>query len=220
MLYRVLAAFAFMLPSACTNTDFAGGSGEAPPNDGRAQPGDQDAKEQDEGADDFEVPSDCTPDGVTQARLLTKSVKNDTPGEFVEYEISVSDCEGKAKTIRPDKVLFDTNSYTDAPMEAIRFEVRTVDGEDVAAGQMEAISGKDLFGQVSETHFHYRTDKSVEFRTPETSFIFRVETGNGRLTATENGKDPDKAEGDQLIETFLRFGEAKPVKKDVLFTED
>lgn len=205
--------------------DFAGSSAsqtkkdesdaeKADPNLGTT--GEDDEADDEQLGETYEVPDNCTADGVTHAKLLSKSVKNDTPGQFIEYQLFVTDCEGKVRDVSSDLILFDLNSVTDGGMNALRFQVQTTKRVQIASGGMEVVKGKDLFGNASPTYFHYRTDKRIEFSVPSKSFIFRIEPGHGRETAAAN-MGTAAALGDQEIETYLRFGSASTVKQVVTF---
>jgi len=166
----------------------------------------------------FDVPSDCTADGITHAKLLTTSIRNNST-DYIEYEIFVTDCEGKIKNVQADTILFDVNASSPPDANApVLFEVLTNAKSPVTSGVMQTIVGSDLFGVTKPTYRHYKTDQIVEFSVPSSSFIFRVRPPNGRLLANQNMLNPAMRDADQSIETFLRFGNASPVTAVVLFT--
>ncbi len=176
----------------------AGGTGAGTPGDGSP-----------------DIPTDCTSTGVTQANLLTKDLTNYATN-VVEYEVYLTDCDGKIKTLNSEFMSFDVNATAAGIGKGIGLSYEISDsksGGSLANGTLAEINGTDLFGNAGSQYYHYQTEQPVKVTSGSQSFKLRITLPAACCTRPETG-DPA---GDQLIDSFLKLGKAAPVKKVVHF---
>lgn len=154
----------------------------------------------------------CDADAETVAELVTPEVKNGDPANAIEYKISVTNCDGEKITVEAKNILFDVGGVTDQAKsdDPLPF-VATVGTEEIA-GELEKIRGEDLFGNKGDNYFHNRTDKTLTLPdgTTELSFVVKLEGASYKPLEGESSAD-------NVLPTYLAFGEAKVVRKDVHF---
>jgi hypothetical protein len=152
---------------------------------------------------------------VTQATLLTPKALNGQPGNYLEYEISLTDCTGQRRQLTANSIFFDTDTISNGAGSGnpLRYTL-TADGVAVT-GVLVEISGSDLFGKTGPGYYYNRTDQAVSVQTTTTSVRLRIELMG--QTFQSYGAPPSAPQTPLVVATFLRFGEATPVRKDVVF---
>lgn len=154
--------------------------------------------------------------GQTQAKLITKELPNFVDGQMLEYELYVTNCDGKQRALTADVILYDLNAAASGVGKGIKDKYEAYDlksGKVLAQGNLEEVQGSDLFGQVGEQYYHSRTDKPLQVSADADSFRLKISVPPGCCQATGT-KDPTT---DQKVQTFLRLGKAAPIEKTVLF---
>jgi hypothetical protein len=151
----------------------------------------------------------CGADGVTNANLLTPSVKNGSPGNYLEYELSIADCSGKPRPLTAEKILFDIDATLlgSGVNKPLSYQVASTDN--TLKGILQNIQGTDLFGRTGANFHHYATDQSINFATNATSMKLRIELAGllMRTTTTKGTTAPNQ------VATYLRIGQASPVQQ-------
>lgn len=156
--------------------------------------------------------------GQTQAKLLTSSVANGKQGNFIEYELSLTDCDGKARSFTASSVLFDLLATTSlsGSKRSLPFTI-SANGEKTS-GQLREVQGEDLFGNRGPKYYHHRSDEIIKFTTEVSSVRLKIQLLG--LTAASMGSQtsgPGFASPPVTLPTYLRFGKAAVVRKDVRF---
>lgn len=151
----------------------------------------------------------CTEAGVTQARLLTTSVKNGAANSYMDYEVAHSDCDGFALEFKNGAMKFDINAYVSKTSD-IRYSIN--DGTLVHEGTLSVVNGEDLFGNKGSNKFYYST-QSVNFAGRTKKFTLRIFISGVTYSLNQSGIPT----GDEKIDTFLRFGAASPVQRMINF---
>ena len=151
----------------------------------------------------------CGADGVTNANLLTPSVKNGSPGNYLEYELSIADCSGNPRPLTAEKILFDIDATLlgSGVNKPLSYQVTSTDNS--LKGILQNIQGTDLFGRTGANFHHYATDQSINFATKATSVKLRIELAGllMRTTTTKGTTAPNQ------VATYLRIGQASPVQQ-------
>lgn len=156
----------------------------------------------------------CDADANTVAELVTPEVKNGDPDNKIEYKISVTNCDGDKIKLQAKNILFDIEGISDQTKsdDAFAFVV-TADGADVK-GTLQKVRGSDLFGNKGDKYYHNRTDKTLTLPEGTTELAFVIALGgSSHKPLPENGE----GSADNVLPTYLAFGEAKVVRKDVHF---
>ncbi len=162
------------------------------------------------------IPEACDESGVTQADLLTKELPNYVPGNFAEYLIYLTDCNGKVQPLTSELMAFDVDATGGAIGKGLALNFQITDDKavkELAHGTLAEIPGTDLFGHSGTIYFHYESATPISVDAGAKSFRLRVGIPDACCAAT-GAADPA---ADQLIATYLRFGKAAPVKKVVKF---
>ncbi len=156
----------------------------------------------------------CDAEAETVAELLTPEVTNGDPANRLEYKISVINCDGEKIKLEAKNILFDVEGISDQASsdEPLAFEASV--GAMTIEGELEKVRGSDLFGNKGDNYYHNRTDKTLTLPegTKELSFVIKFDGASHKPLP-----DAGKATADNLLPTFLAFGEAKVVRKDVHF---
>lgn len=165
------------------------------------------------------IPDNCDASGATQADLLTPTTANGKAGNYLEYELSVTDCEGKKRTFAADVILFDLDAVTDLVGKGVSLSYTIIDGKTFATGKLKEIQGSDLFGKIGKSYYHNETDQPVKISTETTSVRIRIDLLGMVVAPSEgtNGGPVVLPSGPVTVATYLRFGKATPVRKDVVF---
>ena len=151
----------------------------------------------------------CSQEGVTQATIKTSSVINGRVDSYFEYEVAHSDCDGFALVLEKADILFDIDGFVTG-VTPIRYEID--DGITKYDGRLNTIAGKDLFGKTGSNLFHFAT-LNVNLNAETKKVTLRIFL-DGQSFKKTDGSTPV---GDELLNTYLRFGNAKPVMKVVKF---
>lgn len=160
-------------------------------------------------------PGKCTDAGKTIAKLITTSgITNGAPNQLLEYELSMEDCEGVVTPISARVILFDLDAESEAP-KPLPYQVKSQDGLVLSSGTLLSINGSDLFGVLGPNRYHHRTNSNIDVPASHRKIRLIIDLSN-----TENlpmGSAGIGAGPQYLISTFLRFGDAAPVKMPVTF---
>jgi hypothetical protein len=162
------------------------------------------------------VPSKCTDAGKTIAKLLTTGgITNDAPNQFLEYELSMEDCEGVTTPITASVILFDLDAeILDGP-KTLSYQVKSQDGALLSSGALQSINGSDLFGVIGPNRFHHRTNSNINVPVSHRKVRLTIDlsfTNNQPMGSVMTGPVARA-----VIQTYLRFGDASPVKMPVTF---
>jgi hypothetical protein len=152
--------------------------------------------------------SECTAAGTTKAELLTQTVDNGTPGNFVEYKLTVTDCSGKQIPFNAGTVSFDLGSYVGAQSSLNYVISDASDQSHSISGIFNNLQGHDLFGNAGPNYYHYETDKPVNFAAAANAIIVHVDLAGMSMTPY-GSNDP------LTMNTYLAFGTTAPVKAPV-----
>ncbi len=160
-------------------------------------------------------PGKCTDAGKTIAKLLTTTgITNGAANQLLEYELSMEDCEGVVTPITARVILFDLDAESDSP-KALQYQVKSQDGSILSSGTLLAINGSDLFGVLGPDRFHHRTNSNIDVPSAHRKVRLTIDLSYAEHHPIGSG---GIASGPQsLISTFLRFGDAAPVKMPVTF---
>lgn len=151
--------------------------------------------------------------GITQAKLLTESVVNGGANESIDYEIFLTDCDGNVKSINGEQILFDLNASVRTVSDPISYKIVEKNNEDdiKAEGPFIRDNSGDLFGD-PEGVAHWKTAQ-LNFETKTNVVILKINISTIRVTPTGGFVGAV-----DMIDTYLRIGEAEPVTKTVAFT--
>ncbi len=161
---------------------------------------------------DVVVPPGCGADGATQARLLTPELDVTAVDAHLEYEVYRTDCDGVIQAFVADKILFDIDAwgaYSDMTATL------TQDGAAPVPTTLKLTIGSDLFGHTGAGWAHQETTEKVELHGAAKSVRLRIELAGRSLAPREAPAGGPAADGSVPIPTFLRFGNAVPIKVDV-----
>jgi len=160
------------------------------------------------------VPGKCTDAGTTVAKLLTTSgITNGASNQFLEYELSMEDCEGVVTPITARVILFDLDAESESP-RPLPYQVKSQDGLMLSSGVLQTINGSDLFGVIGLNRFHHRTNNNIDVPSAHRKIKLSIDLSN---TVHQPMGSGDTVSPQALISTFLRFGDAAPVKMPVPF---
>ena len=151
----------------------------------------------------------CEAVGVTTAHLLTPTVKNGSPGNYLEYDLSIADCSGNPRPLAAEKILFDVDATLLGSGVNKPLAYRVVADDNSLKGVLQNIQGTDLFGRSGANFHYYVTDKSINFATKATSVKLRIELAGllMRTTTTKGTTAPNQ------VATYLRIGQASPAQQ-------
>ena len=177
-------------------------------------------------SDDFIEGMKCTSAGKTEAKLLTSEVINGDPDNELKYEITLTDCDGKPKGLEAKYLLFDIkallktyNRQDTGEADVYTFSYK-IENEDELNGDLTEKIGQDLFGQDGPEKLHWRSTGDFNFPKSDTSFIMTVSL-NGLISFPEDGPSgfikASDLQDEFMIDTYLRFGRALPVRVTVPF---
>ncbi len=177
-------------------------------------------------SDDFIEGMKCTSAGKTEAKLLTSEVINGDPNNELKYEITLTDCDGNPKGLEAQYLLFDIkallktyNRQDTGEADVYTFSYK-IESEDELNGDLTEKVGQDLFGQDGPQKLHWRSTGEFTFPKSDTSFIMTVSL-NGLISFPEDGPkgfiEASQLQDEFMIDTYLRFGRALPVRVTVPF---
>jgi hypothetical protein len=207
----IICLLAVWLSSCKDESSFAGGGNKEDKN-----ANDPNSSNDDDDDDDDGSQKACSEHGDTVAELITKSIRNGQPDNFIAYDIRIENyCEDSPKTVK--SISFDVNSIvskrdTDRPLDyRILYK-----GQDLANGVLENVQGSDLFGNIGEKYFHNRTDQTISFEAASEGVRLRIEL-NGIFYMQPTTINQPVPQNKVTLETYLRFGDAKVVTKNATF---
>ena len=154
----------------------------------------------------------CGAAGLTRALLLTPTVQNAKPGNYLEYQLSVNDCNGNPLPLTADKILFDINVNINGSGAKAPLYYTVKANDNAVSGILQNVKGSDLFGRTGANFFHFETDKPVILATKENAVILHIELGGQLMVPLPDASG--NVSPNQLT-TYLRFGNASPVHQIV-----
>jgi hypothetical protein len=162
------------------------------------------------GTSTLNMPQNCTSAGVTQAQLLTSQLTDGDPSATLQYDLSLTDCQGNAQTISADSVLFDFDGRSDG-VAALDFSI--TDGAQINyTGKLQVILDSDLFGNTGSNYQHYKSDNPFKLQTAAPKLHVTVSIGE---TGVISPLDPNASADTFPLATYLELGQAAPVQKNV-----
>lgn len=190
--------------------------GESPPeNSSELPPSDSsDASPKTAGAD-------CGENGMTTASLLSESVENGVSGNFIEYEVAVTDCEGNNSMFLTGEILFDIDAVR-VPANGGRpwvYYIKETSGTELYTGGLKENTGSDLFGNEGPDRYHKKTVQQVELSPDKSKVIFRIELDGDFFYESGAGRVASESSDGFQLDTFLKYGKAAPVKVPVSFVK-
>ena len=161
-------------------------------------------------------PSPCTDAGTTVAKLIsTAGIVNDSANQFLEYELSMEDCEGVVTPITANVILFDLDAESESGAKPLPYQLKSPDGMPISNGILASVSGSDLFGVVGPARFHHRTNNNINVPSTHRKVRLIVDLSFTNSQPLNSGLIGPVARA--IIPSFLRFGQASPVKTLVPF---
>lgn len=154
----------------------------------------------------------CGEDATTKVRLLTPDVKSNDADNHLAYEISAVDCQGLPIPQLEGRIDFDIGAVTSVPKQGLAF--RTLDTASPQEGIFDEVSGQDLFGNSGAKFKFFRTNVVIKLNLESQSVKIRIDLGGSAIAPYT---PDDKRNG--TVATYLRFGDAKPVKQSVKLNE-
>lgn len=147
----------------------------------------------------------CSEGRFTEAKLVTRTLTNKKTPQSLEYELSISDCNGPQK-VTSSQVLFDIKYSFSSNTSGYDYEVRSSLGKFLGKGTMQVVEGSDLFGKNEPGFSHFKTDEVQ---------IIESDTYNIRLIIDFSGREFVKSEYNSTddAQTFLKFGNANVSKQ-------
>lgn len=166
----------------------------------------------------------CTTAGTTVVKLLTASVTNKAANQIIKYQLSMNDCQGVETPIKATEIKFDVNavmvvaSTSGSPSgTALPYTVQSPEGQTLSSGSLEIVQGEDLFGNASPSYWHYKTNNPINITGGIKQVILSVDISNSENHLPSNTGGTGTYPATEVIETFLRFGDAEAVKQPVTF---
>jgi hypothetical protein len=231
---KLLIIVALLTLPACSDSGFSGKTGKSTVSPEAAKGDDPnalgDGKDGDQNADKTgskgsggpggganDSPCDAAY-GKTQARLLTSTVANGKQGNFIEYELSLTDCDDKVRSFNANTVLFDMLALTSlsGSKKSLPFTI-SANGEKIT-GQLREVQGEDLFGNTGPQYFHHRSDETIKFTTQVNSVRLKIQLlGLSATSIDSQTSGPGFSSQPVTLPTYLGFGKAAVVRKDVRF---
>ena len=158
--------------------------------------------------------------------MLTPTVANGKLGNYIEYLVSLTDCLGQRRTLTAEAILFDIDGRANIGLSDSNSLAYTLTAEGTTIrGELVEVSGSDLFGTTKVGYFHNETDKPVTVSTATRSIKIRIDLLGRVYSARSSSTSPTPAPTATnqplptfVIPTYLRFGKAEPVRKDVTFS--
>ena len=157
------------------------------------------------------TPPNCGANGVTQATLLTSAVQNNTPGNFIDYKLTVTDCTGKQIPFTAATVSFDIGAAIGVEQNLTYTITDAGNAANTMSGTLIDIRGHDLFGNSGSNYYHYETDKAVAFAAQANGIIVRIMLNGMSMV-------PYGTNSATIMNTYLAFGATAPVTAPVTLT--
>jgi hypothetical protein len=148
---------------------------------------------------------------VTKATLLTSTVQNNTPGNYIEYKLTVTDCMGKQIPFTAATVSFDIGAAIGMQQNLAYTITDAGNAANTMTGTLINIPGHDLFGNSGSNYYHYQTDKPVAFAAQANAIIVRVKLNGMSMV-------PYGTNSAAIMNTYLAFGATAPVTAPVTLT--
>lgn len=158
----------------------------------------------------------CNESGITQASIVTQSVKNGASSSFIQYEISVKDCNGVARLLTNKPILFDIDAKVDTGVpNSLTYKIVT--NQSTVTGNLQIVQGSDLFGNTGSNFFYYKTDQNVLANdTTEFATLYVYLNGQIMFPFGYSG-NLHFAPPSFTTSTYVAFGAATPVTAPINF---
>lgn len=177
--------------------------------------------------DPVEVPDNCDPNaGFTDSRLKTTMIHNPwlwpytpVPGQVIEYELALYDCDGFPKSIVGQPIWFDIDAVTNAATYALPYEITNLPDGGAPfrfVGAYRTVQGADLFGNKGPNWFHWETE-AIKYVAPTNKARLKMNV-SGFYFCYPGTYGPAGCFWDMYIPTYLKFGPALPTKETIHFT--
>ncbi|MGE0173162.1 MAG: hypothetical protein AB7T49_10265 [Oligoflexales bacterium] len=151
--------------------------------------------------------------GKTVAKLLTDYIKNDEPNQFVTYEISLTNCDGSPRTLTDESIYYDVNAFIREFGRDVRYRILDPsNNNELLEGILVHETGKDLFGNTGDNRGYWRTEKVTLNGVTEKLHLV-INMSNLTLKPSSDSASGSTTSDAYIIDSFLRFGEASPVKE-------
>lgn len=152
------------------------------------------------------TPAPNCDNAITQAKLLTPSVDLNVPDAHIDFEVYKTNCYGTVIDFTSDKMWFDMDAMD--MEDTIPYDAESDSA--MVSGNLNNISGEDMFGHTGKTWGHYETDKPMQIRGKAPSIRIRVKVGTSALKPHGEGSTtPAPYTSDPVtIPAYLKFGTA------------
>lgn len=165
------------------------------------------------GSDSSSVPAAGVPDacdkasiGVTQAKLLSQGFRTSLGNQTLSYELTVINCQnGQRESLSNQPIFFDLNGSITGGFKTIRYRILTGEGKEISNQNLEIVEGSDLFG--NKGNFAHWTTKNFSYTSDLPKLILEIILEDIQILPRE--------EDAQVMASYLRVGEAKPVTQDL-----
>ena len=157
----------------------------------------------------------CGESGITQAKVVSPNTWNGQANNYIDFEVSLSSCDGKVITLTNQPILFDVNAFSPGNF-SLNYQVN--DGvSPLQSGTLSYSSGRDLFNNVGPSYGHWTT-ATLSFATSVKKVNIRIYLmGKSYFPNEPQYQGVTTVTQDYLIDTYLKFGNALPVTAKVLF---
>ncbi len=161
--------------------------------------------------DQFSGGDQCTESGVTKVRLLTESIPNQAPQQWIEYDVRLEDCDGNLIPVVNRPILFDLDASISPNVVNISYSISNIAGETPFStdGELLYQPNKDLFGKTGSNYAHWMTEP-VTINSQHTALHLTIKMSNLLITSLN-----DSGIFEFSVPSYLRFGDAAPVQQDV-----
>ncbi len=152
----------------------------------------------------------CSDEGATSSRLVTPELANGKKGNHVIYELSLTDCDGKPKSIADARIYFDVDGEHDSETIDVQFKLEA--GGNTVSGVLDKVKGEDLFGKKGDKFFFFRSSKTASLDAETMPATIRFDLAGRHFIPYIEGKPtPDSP----TMNTYMRIGDAASVENTV-----
>ncbi|RZA20490.1 MAG: hypothetical protein EOP10_18120 [Proteobacteria bacterium] len=142
---------------------------------------------------------------VLNAALLSTGIDLSLKNQIIKYELSLQSCkDGSIIPINDQTILFDLDLVFKNTDQKISYSVvESSSSKSIVSGDLTMVPNKDLFGKTGSNYQHWKT-LNVSFTTKVEKVILEFNLKNAQLSAYNPL--------DTTVETYLRVGDAAPVR--------
>jgi hypothetical protein len=208
-MFRLTAiSMALFVWTACQESSFSGSRspGTSPPpepENSTPKPGSPNKSTQQD-------PGSCTDATQINSKILSQKFLNNTSGNKIEYQLTLTGCDGTLRPITPGSLLFDVNAVRSADKIRGGLSYTLTIGSTVKTGVLVSVGGKDLFGKTGSHLYYYQNHEDIPVDSDVSEGTFQVDFDGEKLMSIEDGKSTKFR-----FETYLKFGPAAPIKHAV-----